>query len=256
MIMRLRGFTLTDCSTALFVAGLLLGAIMTPLQTQLEAGKFEVTQQRLDEAHQALLGYVAVHGYFPCPADGASKGHEPAGTDHASGSCPTYYGFLPAAELGVTTTDSGGYAPDGWNRDQNRIRYAVSNQALGSPANSNALTRSNGMRTAGIAYLSDPALSLFHVCGSGTGVAATTCGAAPTLVSTAPVVIWSVGPNAPTGGTSIDEAQNPNPNGGSPDRVFVSRVRGMVAGNEYDDVVTWLPMTVVITRMVAAGHLP
>jgi hypothetical protein len=112
------------------------------------------------------------------------------------------------------------------------------------------------MRTAGIAYLSDPALSLFHVCGSGTGVAATTCGAAPTLVSTAPVVIWSVGPNAPTGGTSIDEAQNPNPNGGSPDRVFVSRVRGMVAGNEYDDVVTWLPMTVVITRMVAAGHLP
>ena len=72
MIMRLQGFTLTDCSTALFVAGLLLGAIMTPLQTQLEAGKFEVTQQRLDEAHQSLLGYVAAHGYFPCPADGAS----------------------------------------------------------------------------------------------------------------------------------------------------------------------------------------
>jgi hypothetical protein len=229
---------------------------MTPLQTQIESRKLEATEQRLHQARESLLGYVAAHGYFPCPADHASNGHEPAGADHASGSCPTYYGFLPAAELGLTTSDSEGYAVDGWSRPENRIRYAVSNQALASANNSNALTRSNGMRTAGIAYLSDPALSLFHVCASGNGVTAVACGAAPTLVSTAPVVVWSVGPNAATGGMSRDEAQNPNPNGGSADRVFVSRVRSTVSGNEYDDIVTWIPMPTVIARMVAAGHLP
>jgi hypothetical protein len=113
------------------------------------------------------------------------------------------------------------------------------------------------MRAAGIASLADPALSLMHVCASGRGVSAgVNCGTAQTLVSTAPVVIWSVGPNAATGGTSVDEAQNPNPNGGSADRIFVSRVRSAVAGNEFDDIVTWIPMPILIGRMVAAGELP
>ena len=37
---------------------------------------------------------------------------------------------------------------------------------MGAADNANAFTRVNGMRAAGIANLSDPALSLFHVCGS------------------------------------------------------------------------------------------
>jgi hypothetical protein len=113
------------------------------------------------------------------------------------------------------------------------------------------------MRTAGIAALADPALSLFHVCASASGVSAgVSCGTALTLVSTAPVVVWSVGGNAQAGGTSPDEAQNPNPKGGSADRIFVSRVRGDVSGSEYDDMVVWIAMPVLIARMVAAGQLP
>jgi hypothetical protein len=168
-----------------------------------------------------------------------------------------YHGFLPAAALGLRGTNRDGYASDGWGTTSNLIRYAVSNQAIGAAVNTNALTRVQGMRSAGIANLSDPALSLFHVCDKGKGISpGTSCGSAVTLVSTAPVVIWSSGPNAIVGGTSIDEMQNPNPQGGSLDRVFVSRIRSTVAGNEFDDVVTWIPMSIVVGRMVAAGQLP
>jgi hypothetical protein len=252
-----RGFTLTDCSAALFVSALLFGSIVTPLQTQIEDRKIEDTTRLLEKARAALLGYAAAHGYFPCPADNSSSGQEPAATDHATGSCPVYQGFLPAAALGFPASDASVYAVDAWGRPENRIRYAVTTQTIGPPANTNAFTRTNGMRTAGISNLSDTALSLFHVCGSGTGVVAgVSCGAAPTLVSTTPVMVWSLGGNAATGGSSVDEAQNPNPNGGSMDRLFVSSLRRRVAGNEFDDIVAWIPMTIVVSRMVAAGQLP
>jgi hypothetical protein len=106
--------------------------------------------------------------------------------------------------------------------------------------------------------LSDPALSLFHVCDSAKGVSpGTSCGSAGTIVSTAPVLIWSAGANAGLGGgASADEAQNPNPNGGSADRIFVSRVRSTIPGREFDDAVTWIPMPVLVGRMVTAGQLP
>jgi type II secretory pathway pseudopilin PulG len=252
-----RGSTLTDCSVGIVVSALLLGTIVTPLQRQVENRKIEQTAQLLAKARSALLGYAAAHGYFPCPATSVSNGQEPVGTDHATGACPTYYGFLPAATLGLEHSDSLGYAIDAWGSTENRIRYAVINQAVASAVNTRAFTRTNGMRTAAISNLSDTSLSLFHVCGSAAGVVSgTSCGTAPTLVSTTPVVVWSVGGNATSGGVSADEAQNPNPNGGSEDRIFVSRVRNEVAGYEFDDIVAWIPMPLIVTRMVAAGQLP
>jgi type II secretory pathway pseudopilin PulG len=255
---RSAGFTLFELAIALFLIALLLGGISMPLQTQIDNRKTERTEQLLTEAREALLGYAAAHGYFPCPANAASAGLEPEGTDHVTGECPTYYGFLPAATLGFRKSDGSGYATDGWEGAANLIRYAVARQTIGAAANTNALTRAYGMRAAGIANLSDPALSLFHVCDSAKSVSpGSNCGSVGTIVSTAPVMIWSAGANAALdGGRSADEAQNPNPNGGSADRIFVSRVRSTAPGNEFDDVVTWVPMPVLVGRMVAAGQLP
>ena len=251
------GFTLFELAIALFLIALLLGSISVPLQTQVDSRKKDETERLLAEAREALLGYAASHGYFPCPASGTSAGLEPEGTDHATGECPTYYGFLPAATLGFRKSDGSGYAADGWDGAANLIRYAVSSQTIGPTGNTNALTRAYGMRAAGIANLSDAALSLFHVCDSAKGVSpGNSCGSAGTIVSTAPVMIWSAGANAAFGGASADEAQNPNPNGGSADRIFVSRVRSAAPGKEFDDVVTWVPMPVLVGRMVTAGQLP
>ena len=251
------GFTLIELAVALFLVSLLLGTIFVPLQSQIEARKIEQTGQLLERAREALLGYAAANGYFPCPADATSSGRESAGTNHSTGYCPAYQGFLPAATLGFPASDGQGYAVDGWGIAANRIRYAIADATVGPPTNTHAFTRANGMRTAGIANLSHATLSLFHVCDSGRGVAGGAhCGTALTLVSTTPIVVWSAGANAATGGASVHEAQNPNPNGGSADRIFVMRTRSSVAGNEFDDIVTWIPMPILIGRMLVAGHVP
>lgn len=256
-IAKTRGFTLIEAAVALFLLALLFGSVFIPLETRVGTRKIEKTGQVLREAREALLGYAAAHGYFPCPADAGSGGREPPGSNHATGACPTYHGFLPAAELGFNASNGHGYAADAWGTDANRIRYAVSNQTVALAGNSNTFTRVNGMRAAGIAALGDSSLSLFHVCSSGTGVVqGKSCGSALTIVSTTPVVIWSSGRNAAIGGRSPDEAQNPNVNGGSADRIFVMTVRSDARGTEFDDIVLWVPMPVLVARMVESGQLP
>jgi hypothetical protein len=95
---------------------------------------------------------------------------------------------------------------------------------------------------------------LIHVCQSGHGVTATDCGSAVTLASNAVAVVWSAGPNGAWGGGSVHEAQNPNANGGSADDVFVTRAPSNVAGHEFDDIVTWIPATTLLSRLVLAGQ--
>ncbi|MDP2326263.1 MAG: type II secretion system protein [Gammaproteobacteria bacterium] len=255
-----RGFSLIELAVVIFIVALLLGSIMVPLKTQVESRNYDQTQRILDQAREALIGFAAANGRFPCPASLTSNGAEDGNA--GTGACAlstigpaVYAGFLPAVTLGFTPIDDGGYAVDAWKLAQNRIRYAVARVTL--PAgNSNAFTKPGGMRTATMKGISDAAL--LYVCRSGTGVnAGTDCGsAANTLTSNAPVVIWSVGPNAATGGTSVDEAQNPNPSGGSLDRLFVSRTKSEGASGEFDDIVTWISTSALFSRLIAAGQLP
>jgi hypothetical protein len=108
------------------------------------------------------------------------------------------------------------------------------------------------MRSVSLTNLASTAL--FHICQSGSGVTADDCGTALTLASNAAVVVWSAGANAGTGGTSVHEAQNPNPNGGSADRVFVTRGPSTAEGHEFDDILVWVPSTTLIARLVASGQ--
>lgn len=243
------GFTLLEHAVSLSVIALVLGSIMMPLQTQLETRKVDETRRMLELAHDMLIGFAAANGYFPCPADATSNGQEPLGTNHLTGACPLSHGFLPAALLGFRPTDANGFAMDAWE-GAGRIRYAISDRSVGGV--SNPFTRTNGLRSVPLASFA--ATSLFHVCQSGHSVSTEDCGAAVTLASNAVAVVWSVGPNGATGGTSVHEAQNPNPNGGSADRVFVSRATSAVPGNEYDDIVSWIPVTLLLSRLVMAGQ--
>jgi hypothetical protein len=70
-----------------------------------------------------------------------------------------------------------------------------------------------------------------------------------TLATNAVAVIWSVGARSVP--ANAHESENLNNN-----RVFVSRSASDVAATQFDDVVTWIPMTVVISRLVAGGQLP
>lgn len=251
---RVRGFSLIEVALSIFILALLLGAMTLPLQAQLETRMVDETERLLEQAREALLGYLVANGHFPCPADGSSNGYEPPLlTDHDTGVCGAgFIGFLPAAELGMTSVDAQGYAVDAWSGVANRIRYAITDQTVFGVTY--AYTSEGGLASIDVEALDSA--DLLYVCASGTGATGANCGTAPVLTSRAAVVVWSVGPNARTGGAGVDEAQNPNPNGGSSDRVFVSRPRSAGVGTEFDDVVTWIPVTVIVNRMVAAGYLP
>jgi prepilin-type N-terminal cleavage/methylation domain-containing protein len=260
------GFTLIELAVVVFIISLLLGSILIPLSTQVESRKYEETQRILDQAREALIGYAAANGRFPCPASESSNGAELFSGSPANGICHTsvtgavgtlvYAGFLPAVTLGFTPIDVNGYALDAWGLTQNRIRYAVSGQTVGGQ--SNAFTRTSGMKNAGMSnILNVAAPGLLNVCNTQTGSSTTACAsAAATLTSSAIVVIWSLGPNAATsGGVSPDEAENAEVFT-SADRVFVMRTKSGVTASEFDDVVTWIAPPVLFNRMIAAGQLP
>ena len=277
----MRGFSLIEMAVALFVLALLIGSILVPLSTQVESRKYDDTQQALKQAREALLGYVAATGRFPCPASATSNGAEhffsPGGTAN-NGLCHSsitsaagtlaFVGFLPAATLGITPVDDNGYAVDSWPRwdiggvPQNRIRYAVARQTINSTSNCTAtpvslpFTKVDGMRTAGMSCIMN-ASSLPKVCNAAAGSTPTSCASGATLTANAIVVIWSLGPNASTsGGASADEAENAEYPFTSADQVFVSKVRSGALGNEFDDIVTWISPPELFNRMIAAGQLP
>jgi len=240
---------------AVFVIALLLGSILVPLQTQIETRRKDSTDRILEQARETLLGFVAAYGYFPCPASSTSNGQE-AVTSHATGVCDAsvtgtnvYAGFLPAVTLGFTPVDTNGYALDGWGLPQNRIRYAVANVTVNSV--SNPFTRTNGMRNALMSNIV-ASTQLLYVCSSGSGVTASACASAnETLTDKAITLVWSLGPNAPTGGSSPHEDKNLDGN-----RIFVMRTQSNASGAIFDDVLAWIAPPLLFNRMVAAGQLP
>lgn len=265
-----RGFTLAELAIVLLIVGLLLAGLLTPLTTQVEIKRISDTQKILEDAKEALLGFAAANGRLPCPASSASNiglesfcttatgGCTATTTYQSHGRCSNPFdGLLPAVSLGFGPTDNQGYALDGWAiTPSNRLRYAVSNTALDVLSPPSLLTSQNGLKTAGISAVAGK--SFLYVCSVTPGAppASNCVPATATLTSTAPAIVYSVGGNAAQGGISADEKANPNPNGGDVDPVFVSHTRNSVAGSEFDDVVTWLSMNTLISRMVAAGSLP
>jgi prepilin-type N-terminal cleavage/methylation domain-containing protein len=254
------GFSLLELAITLAVIALLLGGLLVPISTQIAQRNESATQRTLEEIMEALLGFAAAHGRLPCPATATSGGLESFAVagDATNGNCESFSGFVPAATLGVTPVDAQGFAVDAWGLPQNRIRYALSNEALNSIAN--PFSRSGGMRSATMSWVG--AAELLHVCASGAGIGGTApnlhCAGgndlSNTLTNNAPVVLWSVGANGATGGTSADETHNPNAFSAGQDRIFVSHVRS--ANPEFDDIVTWMSAGRLVSRMIVAGQLP
>lgn len=236
---RTTGFTLVEIAIVLLIVTLLLTGLVPTISSQIEQRQRNETSKQLDEIRDALLGFVLANGRLPCPASATSNGIEspPGGGVCTSNPYPND-GLVPAATLGITLTDSQGFALDGWS---NRIRYAVTIK------NGSAFTTNNGMQAIGMGTLS-PNL---NVCSSATGINAVNCGTATSLTNNAVAVIYSVGKNTTAAG--IDEAANLN---GDP--VFVSHVPSNAGApnGEFDDIVTWISPNILFNRMVTAGKLP
>ena len=251
----IRGFTLLEVLVAMVILAILASGLAIPLAAQLELRRHEATRRQLDEVKEALLGFAAAHGRLPCPASDASRGEESfaAGGDSSNGACSNFHdGYLPAATLGLAPLDPEGFLRDAWGTQRSRVRYAVFGAGLAVNGVANPLTRVNGMQAATLAGLGSASHFLF-ICASGAGASASGCGAsANQLTRKAAFVLLSRGANA-TGAAppGSDEARNLDGDG-----VFVHREASSGNANAFDDILSWVPVHLVASRLLAAGRLP
>ncbi len=239
----------------LLILTILASGLALPVAAQLQMRRAEETRRILDDARESLLAFAAANGRLPCPATDTSHGEESfaPGGDGTNGNCARFHdAYLPGAALGLSPLDAQGFFRDSWNTESSRVRYAVF--GAGSSVNGvvNPFTRVNGMQQATLAALGDAPHFLF-ICASNSGTSGSGCGpAANQLTRRAAFVLVSLGPNAgvmPAAGS--DEARNQ-----SGDPVFVYHEATGTGNGAFDDVVTWVPMHLVASRMLAAGRLP
>ncbi len=264
---RQSGFSLIEIAVVLVILTILLAVVAVPLATQVNQRRISETKLALDNAQKALLGFVASNGRLPCPAtDGTgatvnSLGDEAfaSGSSAADGICAKFVGFFPAVALGVNPVDAEGFMVDGWGIKQNRLRYAV----WGSTSIPDyPFTKTNGLQNRMNDFTPSTKKLIFVCQAAPTGaplaspnVNTTTniCGSAVKLTDKSPAVIFSLGSNAATGGTGVDELHNVNQ-----DFVFVSHdpTPAGSAPGEFDDIVTWISLNTLFDRMLQAGKLP
>lgn len=260
---RAAGFTLLEIAIVLFIIGLLIAGLLGPLETQLEARDRRQTLETLNLITEALQGYAVINGRLPCPDTDGDGLPNPVfvPSNPATANCVSNDGFVPGTELGVAAIDAWG----------NRIRYAVS-------APNYTLPETDGLCNG------DTAPKHFDLCTKGT-LTVKTRGDNPAtpriqegkhlLVSATdlPAVLLSHGRNG-LGATSVGGVTLPAPSGADEienqngDSVFIARGYSRGAAGctddenenspscEFDDIVVWLPSTVLNARMVNAGRLP
>jgi prepilin-type N-terminal cleavage/methylation domain-containing protein len=265
---RMRGFTLAELAIVVAVIALLLGGLMLTLSTQTELRRISDTQRTLDLAKDALIGFAMTRGRFPCPADPTiATGTLNAGVERSD--CWTVaanqFGALPWVTLGVSETDA-------WGR---RFSYRVFSD-FADPNNTTVGPVSATPPDCPATPPVDATKPSFMLCSQGNVTAQTrnpTDRSLRTLAATLPVVVISHGANGfgarQSDGTLLpappgaDEAANANP------ASVNFRVRETIRGApgcddatagvplcEFDDLVSWVPLPVLMNRMVASGKLP
>lgn len=221
------GFTLTEMAVVLMIVALLIGGMILPMSAQQDMRAQQETEKSLAEIREALIGFAVVNGRLPRPAISATDGAENLSLcTSAPDNCN---GFIPWSTLGVQKTDS-------WNK---LIRYSVtpayanSNFTLTTVANRTVQTRDSG-------------------------------GATAFLASNVPAVIFSHGKEhwgTTETGTALPDSPETNAdedaNNSGPTNYFQRTPTITTTGRvEFDDLVVWLPQSILLNRMISAGRLP
>ena len=101
----LSGFTLVEMAVVLIIMGFIIGALVTPLTAQVEQSRLSEANKDLSEIKEALLGYLIVNGFLPCPdtsGDGVDDGCVNTNSTASTG------GNLPWSTLGLKSNDPWG----------------------------------------------------------------------------------------------------------------------------------------------------
>lgn len=218
----------------LAAASLLVGALG---RSGSELARERRTLQALAQANEALVGFAVLNGRLPRPARSAIDGRE---NPLPCPSEPACTGFLPWLALGLEAGDS-------WGK---LLRYSVTPEFTVAPIQSVQAVATKTVQTR------DGDGRLRYLAGHAECTLALEC---------APLVVFSNGKNnlgEDLLGTKQANASNANPdeqaNHGAAIH-FISRPASGdagVAGGEFDDLLTWVPLTRLFNQMRAAGSLP
>jgi prepilin-type N-terminal cleavage/methylation domain-containing protein len=186
--------------------------------------------------------------------------------------CLAFSGFLPAGTLGISgDIDSAtGRLLDPWGQP---YRYAVSN--VNADANTDSddgdndigigldLVTSHGVREEGLSAFSLPSPpgtppDLFICNDSNAAGADLSCAdvSGGDVVTNVAAVIISTGKDRGTVGSNIQTENTDDFQNGTNDKVYIYATRSDVAGSEYDDVVKWISVNVLFSKMIEADQLP
>jgi type II secretory pathway pseudopilin PulG len=249
-----RGFSLVELAIVLLTVGLILSSVFVVLRAQLEQRDRDATQRRLEAARELLVGFALVNKRLPCPASGAAGGDEsPAG----GGVCTNAYnGFLPARTIGYQPVDAQGYALDAWG---NRLRYAVSATSWGSAPGAR-FTKKHVANDPAASWSIDTTPGDLVVCSAGVAGAQAPgagCAAGTTVTNqnTVVLVVYSTGRSGSAVAPAASSNAAENLDG---DVLFVARPPDPpdAPGGEFDHLLVWLPVSLLYSRMIAAGVLP
>jgi prepilin-type N-terminal cleavage/methylation domain-containing protein len=253
------GFTLIEIAIVLLVVAILLGYSVAMLPVQQELKQYRHANTEMDSIIEHLIAFAQVNGRLPCPdtstnTDGVANSIDGEEDPHANATvgCEAFFGFLPARTLGMNGKyDAAGVLIDPWG---SRYRYAVSNadrdgvNGDGRPD----LVIGNGIRDEGLAAV-NPDL---QICSdSDTAGMDTACAdvSGTAVVENVAVVIVSLGKDyAVTPVSAIQQENSDDFHNGTNDKVYIFSPRR----DDYDDVVKWIPRSLLFSRMLAADQLP
>lgn len=236
------GFTLIEIAVTLFILTLVIGALLTPLATQVEERQVREAERVMNEIVEALIGYSLSRTvpYLPCPDLTSGAGSNDGIEDRSGNTCSTYDGNIPWATLGINATDPWG----------NRYRYLVTQNFSDSTSTPVTLT----LATTGN----------LQVCTSPPTDNTSCAGSTPIALNVAAIII-SHGRNGAGAMNGSSDTQIPNTSastheienaGGPQSRSVVSKTRSEVSAEQFDDIVVWLSPNVLFNRLVAANKLP
>ncbi|MDH5425014.1 MAG: type II secretion system GspH family protein [Gammaproteobacteria bacterium] len=233
------GFTLIEMSIVLIVISLILAGVLKTVGVQRQQLKRDETRQQLETIREALIGFALTSGRLPCPDTGIDGLEDFNGG--ASGpppqDCLNDEGWVPHVDIGVGNRDAWG----------SRFRYRVT-----------------GTNDAPINSFTDdpiaPAISSFSV--ADVGDITVNDEAGNSIALGIPAIVISYGENAratPVGcttGLSASEIENCDNETTSTNSTFISSFYSNVTNQEFDDLVIWIPLTILKARMIEAALLP
>ena len=108
-VQRTEGFTLVEIALVLVIVSLLLGAGLTGFRSIMDSNRYAETNKALSYTKQALLSYVTLNNFLPCP-DVNGDGREDRDTSTSPYTCQAVEGTVPYKDIGLSVAQ----ARDAW----------------------------------------------------------------------------------------------------------------------------------------------